>query len=123
MPKTHYVGGLTIAISEHDVSEVQRWAEGKTPPEFRDQMRVEVERKPRGFVVFECQAPCTDDAGAEWIRMPIARLDYAEDRNEWALFWVDSDDGFHRYDLLDPTTQVTELLDEIDADPTCIFWG
>jgi hypothetical protein len=117
------VGGLAIVISEHDVSEVQRWADGKTPAEFRDQMRVEIERESSGLVVFECRAPWTDEAGAEWTRMPIARLDYAEDRNEWVLYWVDSDDGFHRYDQLDPKNHVTGLLDEIDADPTCIFWG
>ena len=29
----------------------------------------------------------------------------------------------HRYDLIDPSPDITVLLHEIDRDPTCIFWG
>ena len=27
------------------------------------------------------------------------------------------------YDFVEPTADVTRLLDEIEQDPTCIFWG
>ncbi len=30
---------------------------------------------------------------------------------------------WHLYDLLEPSPDVLVLLDEIDRDPTCIFWG
>jgi hypothetical protein len=28
-----------------------------------------------------------------------------------------------RYDLTEPTPDIRVLLDEVDRDPTCIFWG
>lgn len=31
--------------------------------------------------------------------------------------------GLHRYDLTDPSAYLEDLRDEIDADPTAIFWG
>ena len=30
---------------------------------------------------------------------------------------------FHLYDLVEPTRNVETLLNEVDRDPTCIFWG
>jgi hypothetical protein len=30
---------------------------------------------------------------------------------------------FHRYDRIEPSAAVTALIDEIDRDPTGIFWG
>jgi hypothetical protein len=30
---------------------------------------------------------------------------------------------FHEYELADPTPDIQDLLDEIDRDPTSIFWG
>jgi hypothetical protein len=29
---------------------------------------------------------------------------------------------FHEYELADPTPDIQDLLDEIDRDPTSIFW-
>ncbi len=37
--------------------------------------------------------------------------------------WPDRNSKFHRYDQAEPTSNVETLLSEIDADPTCIFWG
>ena len=40
----------------------------------------------------------------------------------WTLFWADRNSHWHLYELINPGT-VEELLDEIDKDSTCIFWG
>jgi hypothetical protein len=29
----------------------------------------------------------------------------------------------HEYDLVEPSAEILILLDEIDRDPTCTFWG
>jgi hypothetical protein len=44
-------------------------------------------------------------------------------RREWQIDWRDRNLTFHAYDLVSPTANVEALLAEIDADPTCIFWG
>ena len=46
-----------------------------------------------------------------------------ESRKEWAIYWRDRNLKHDLYDLVEPTPSVEPLLAEIDADPTCIFWG
>lgn len=110
-------------IPELDANRVRKWAADHTPSQYRDKVRIEVDETPRGLVVFECRPPWNDRIGPEWTRNPIARLAYVKKRNEWTLFWSDRNGKFHRYREQEPTRHVGELLDEIDADPNCIFWG
>lgn len=112
-----------MAVPELDLTRVRRWAEEHTPPEFRDQMRVEVDETPRGLTIYECRPPWDELAGRNWIRQPVARLRYVQARGEWTLYWSDRNDKFHRYPDSEPTRFVADLLAEIDADPTSIFWG
>jgi hypothetical protein len=54
---------------------------------------------------------------------PIARLHYTKATGLWTLYWRDRNLKYHRYDPLDPSPRVQDLLDYLDdrADP--IFWG
>jgi hypothetical protein len=52
----------------------------------------------------------------------VARLRFTPSRG-WELYWADRNSDFHVYDLIDPTQDVTVLLDQIKRDPTCIFFG
>jgi len=61
--------------------------------------------------------------GPEWTRVPVATLRYTSSRTEWTLYRPDRNSTFHRCDLAQPTTDLVALLDEIDRDPTSIFWG
>lgn len=109
-------------VPELDANRVRTWAHDQTPPEFRDQLRVEVDETPRGLTILECR-PLWDVPGSEWMRVPIARLTYSKQASEWTLYYADSNDKFHRYWDFESSPRVADLLDEIDADPTCIFWG
>ena len=110
-------------VPEADENDVRKWAEEKTPPEFRDQMRVEVDETPRGLTIFDCRPPWSEHVGTEWSRNPIARLTYTKQSGEWTLYFADHNSRFHRYPEFAPRKHVAHLLAEIDADPTCIFWG
>jgi len=76
-----------------------------------------------GAVTVLCRPPWQGDAGSPWTRFPIARLRYTKARREWALYWRDRNLKFHLYDLVEPTHNVETLLNAVDRDPTCIFWG
>ena len=41
----------------------------------------------------------------------------------WTLYWRDRNLRFRRYGLIHPSANVSELIDEVDRDPTSIFWG
>jgi hypothetical protein len=78
----------------------------------------------RGAVtIVERRAPWREDCGPEWTTLGIARLRYNGRRGDWTLYWRDRNARWHRYDQIEPSSHVTTLLDEIEADPTGIFWG
>ena len=110
-------------LPKDDVELVRRWAHDKTPEEFRDRMRVEVEETPRGLTIFECSLLPGMDGEPMWLRAPNARLAYASGRAEWTLYFIDSNDKTRPYPNCEPSAEIQDLLDEIDEDPTCIFWG
>ena len=110
-------------IPELDADRVRRWAADHTPAEYLEEMRIEVDETPRGLTIFDCRPPWSELVGPEWTRNPIARLSYVKMRNEWTLYWPDRNSRFQRYWDAEPTQHVGELLDEVDADSACIFWG
>ena len=111
-------------LPELDVARVRQWAEGRVPPEIRDEIRIEVDVDARALTVLECRPPWSPKTiGPEWTRVPIARLRYVQSHRLWTLYWRDRNRSFHRYDLIEPSSHVATLLAEIDADPICIFWG
>lgn len=64
-----------------------------------------------------------DDMVPEWTRVPVARLAYSRKEGEWTLYYADRNHRFQRYWGSGPSPHVVDLLEEIEADPTCIFWG
>jgi hypothetical protein len=73
--------------------------------------------------IVERGAPGCEDFGREWTRSPIARLRYVQRTGVWTLYWRDRNARWHRYDRVGPSARIEVLLDELDGDPTCIFWG
>ena len=50
-------------------------------------------------------------------------LHYTTGSGLWALYWRDRHLKYHRYDRLNPSTQVQDLLDYLDTHADPIFWG
>ena len=112
-----------MPLPELDVARVQRWCAARVPVHARDEVRVECEIAPRHVTIVERRVPWGPDSGPEWTIFPIARLRYTATTKGWTLYWRDRNLRFHLYDQVAPSSSVAVLLDEIDKDPTCIFWG
>jgi len=115
-----------MAVPETDLVRIRHWVDARNarlPERARDQIRNEIDIDDRAVTILECRPPWRADIGPEWTRFPIARLRYMKARREWQIYWRDQNLKFHAYDLVPPTANVETLLAEIDADPTCIFWG
>jgi hypothetical protein len=110
-------------VPEIDIERVRRWAATRVPVHLQDQIRIEVEVSDRAITILECHPPWSPQVGPEWSRLQVARLRYTKKRNEWSLYWSDRNSDFHVYDLVEPSTDIADLIAEIEADPTCIFWG
>lgn len=111
-------------LPETDVARVRRWCAQRVPEHVRDQVRVKCDISPRHLTIVERRPPWRQDAAStEWTQFPIARLRYTKATRTWTLYWRDHNLRFHLYDHLKPSPGIGDLLDEIDRDPTAIFWG
>ena len=111
-----------MAAPEVAVAKIKRFCHERTPAEFRDEMRLDVEVRANSVTILDCRPMFGGEPG-EWTRMKIAQLRFDPADATWALYWADRNSRWHRYDDLDPTRVLEEVLAEIDEDPTCIFFG
>ena len=111
------------AVPDTALAAIRRYCNNRVPPQHRDEVRVECDARGKNVTIYECRPPRRPDLGPEWSRLPVAQLRYDPDDHYWRLYWPDRNGRWHPYDMREPTAQVAELLGEIDADPTGIFWG
>ena len=109
------------ALPDLDLARIRRYCDAKVPVDLRDEARVEANVRGKSVTIFDRRPPWHPDL-TDWSRVPVAQLRYAADTNSWTLYWADRDARWHRYQETEPGT-VEQLLNEIDQDPTCIFWG
>lgn len=77
------------------------YCEQRVPPHALHQVRMEAVVDRHAVTLVERRAPWRPEFGPE------------RDRNH----------GWQRYEYSRPTTEIAALLEEIDRDPTGIFWG
>ena len=110
-------------LPETDVARIRKLCAERVPDHVRDQVRVELEEGRQAVTIVECRPPWREDFGLEWSRMPVARLRYVGTTRQWTLYWHRHTGRWERYPLLGPTRRLADLLNEIDRDPICVFWG
>ena len=110
-----------MALPDLDIARVQRWCAARVPEHARHQVRVECQIAPRHLTIVERRSLA---------RGPRPGMDKLPDRTA-ALHHRGQDldpllarpQRFHIYDLHAWSNRVEDLLNELDRDPTCIFWG
>jgi hypothetical protein len=110
-------------LPQADVVRIRRLCAARVPAHASDQVRVECEQDLRAVTIVEWRPPWREDYGPEWTRLPIARLRYVRSRRLWTLFYHRHTGRWERYPLLGSTTPIDPLLDELERDPICVFWG
>ena len=107
-----------------DIAAVIAYCEQRVPQHAPYQVRMEAVIDRHAVTLVERRAPWRPEFGPEWTRSPVARLRWTVvSRREWAVFWRDRNQRWHRYESTAPTTEIARLLEEINRDPTRIFWG
>jgi hypothetical protein len=111
------------AIKREVTRQVEAFCDGRIPPELRDQIRLEYSVRGNAITIVERRPPWREDFGPDWSSLKVAQLRYDSPTGSWALYWRNRNERWFRYPDADPSSDIRSLLDEIDADPTCIFWG
>ena len=114
---------MSRVLPETDVARIRKLCAERVPDHAQDHVRIELEEGRQAVTIFECRPPWREDYGPGWTRMAIARLRYAGSNRLWTLYYHRHTGRWERYPLLGPTRRIDELLNEIDRDPICIFWG
>ena len=112
-----------MSLPKLDVAIARHYCEQRVLPHAIDQVRVELEVSRGAVTIVERRPPWREGYGPEWTTLGIARFRYANTTGHWTLYWLDRNLRWHVYDLVEPATQIGPLLDEVDRDPTGIFWG
>lgn len=115
-----------MGLPEADVARIEKYCADASSPEHADIARIECEVNGNAVTIVEASR-MSPERGGDWLRVPAARLRYNQTAGEWTLYCFDRNSKAKRYDLWDPDFvqpgTVKEILAEIEADPTFIFWG
>jgi hypothetical protein len=109
-------------IPEDALDQIRRWADRRVPEHARDQVlsrRTSPSAPSPSSNAARRGGPSTARTGPGSRSHGCATRSLATD----GLYWRDRNLKFHEYDLVEPTPDIQDLLDEIDRDPTSIFWG
>jgi hypothetical protein len=110
-------------VPETALAIVRSYCERKVPAEHRDELRVECAARGDSITIFEYHPPWRPDVDPSWTRQRVAQLRYEPQNGSWLLYCADRNGRWHAYEPVEPTTKIEQLITEIDADPTGIFWG
>lgn len=111
------------AIPEGPLALVEEFCERRVPQHVRDQVRLECSVRGRSITITERRQPWRPEFGPEWSSLKVGQLRYDEEASTWTLYCRDRNERWFEYDNIGPSADIQPLLEEIDADPTGIFWG
>jgi hypothetical protein len=93
-----------------------------SPEHLRDKLYLEFVVEGNAITLSEMRTGYGATKSA-WLETPVARFRYSPSMGTWALFCMHRDLKWHRYTYLGPRKTFKPLLQEVDEDPTGIFWG
>jgi len=114
-----------MALSEFTRKMVEikmnKYCREKVPGHLRHKVRVDFKIRGNNVTLFEVR-PTLHDPNT-WVDISIAQFRYDDKNNVWKLFCADRNSRWHEYYEAEPTHNFEALLEEVDDDPTGIFWG
>ncbi len=93
----------------------------RVAPHARDRVKLSFSFWKDSVILYEERPDWLDPS--EWTKMKIARIDFDRESHGWTLWAYDRNDRPRDYIDLHPNATLDEVIDEIDDDPTGIFWG
>jgi hypothetical protein len=93
----------------------------KVPDRLKDRLRLGYRVRGNSVTLYE-ERPRFDNP-AEWIEIVVAQYRFLPKEDKWTLYWADRNSRWHLYEDAEPDERLQELLDEVERDPTGIFWG
>jgi Protein of unknown function (DUF3024) len=112
---------VVTVLPEIDVEKVRRFCRQRVPDRLRDEVRLEVSSRGKNVSIHECR-PVRRGAPGDWTKMAIAQIRYAGE-GTWTLYFGDRNGKWTMYFDLDPAQPIDVIIEELETDPTSVFWG
>ena len=119
---------LPLDVRTHAEVALQEFCDQRVRKSVRDKVRLEVVFRGDGATIYERRPPYVSSfipaaENNEWTREAIAQFRYEAETNQWTLYSANRHGLWHEYDDRHPSERLEDLIAEVDADPTGIFWG
>ena len=112
---------LTETQRAHVVRQLTAYCAQRVPTEARSKVRVGYRIEGNAVVLYE-ERPAFHPPH-DWQEMVVAKFTYVGTQRKWRLYCQHRDRRWHAYQALPAASSFAKLLDEVDVDPTGIFWG
>ncbi len=114
-------------LSEIEIANIERVvgafiARRRPPVNIRDKLDLGFRINGQSVEIFEIHAAWRG-APTKEIESPVAKTTYVRTQNVWKLYWMRQDLKWHGYDPLPEVRTIEEIVEEIETDPWCCFWG
>jgi hypothetical protein len=117
--------GAAVPFNDIELQRIKKlvggFCEQRIPDHLRSQIKVFYEI--RGYDVRITETRPHYMKSNEWTESPIARLKYDPDILEWQLYWMRASGKWQKYAEFKPTNNLQSVIEEIEKDPYCVFWG
>ncbi|UCF05395.1 MAG: DUF3024 domain-containing protein [bacterium] len=88
---------------------------------MRDKVRLKYKIRGNNVTLFEERPTFTDPS--LWIDIKLAQFRFDPSNGQWSLYYADRNSRWHQYFGIESTRAFDTMLNEVDDDPTGIFWG
>ena len=97
------------------------YREKKIPHSVRDKVWLTTRFRGNSVTLVECRPLFNDPS--KITETVVAQFRFDPGNKTWTLYCADRNSRWHLYSYADPSKKLDDLLKELDADPTGIFWG
>jgi hypothetical protein len=93
----------------------------EVPAHIRDKLLIGYKIRGNSVTLFEGRPVYFDKS--KWTQSVVAQFRYSPIDQKWTLYCADRNSRWHKYSRTKPSKIFELLLNEVEADPTGIFWG
>jgi hypothetical protein len=97
------------------------FCEKRIPNEHRDKIRLSYRFRGNSVTLIDSRPDMFDKD--KWLDLSIAQFRYDSADEKWTLYFADRNDKWHMYMDCDSSKDLQDLIDEVNEDPTGIFFG
>lgn len=114
---------MTIPIIEKTLLEVtlKNYCNKRIPDYIQHKVKLDFKINKNKSTLFEVR-PVFNQPD-KTVDIKVAQFRYNTKTSFWTLYCRDRNSIWHKYPGVEPTKRLEDLLEEVESDPTGIFWG